>query len=122
MAHFAELDENNTVKQVIVVGNENLINENGEEVEELGVNFLEDLFGHRNWKQTSYNNNFRKKYACIGDTYREDKDCFIGEQPFPSWSLNEETMEWDPPVPKPIIAGTFYVWVESELKWKNLVE
>ena len=75
MAHFAELDENNIVKQVLVVHNNELL-VNGVETESKGVDFLESLFGHRNWKQTSYNNSMRGQYAGIGMRYNSETDAF----------------------------------------------
>lgn len=79
MAHFAKLDENNVVTQVIVVSNDVLI-DNGDEREELGVQFCHNLFGGR-WVQTSYNASFRGVFAGIGFTYDEVKDEFIAPPP-----------------------------------------
>lgn len=75
MAHFAELDTNNIVMQVIVVHNNELLVD-GVETESKGVDFLESLFGHRNWKQTSYNHNMRGRYAGIGMRYNAELDEF----------------------------------------------
>lgn len=77
MAHFAELDENNTVINVIVVSNDDCLDADGNESELIGIDFLENLFGHRRWVQTSYNGNIRGKYAGIGDTYDKKKNKFI---------------------------------------------
>lgn len=78
MAHFAKLDENNVVLEVICLHNNELLDENGVEKEELGVKFLTEWSGgHTNWKQTSYNNNFRGRYAGIGHIYDPEKDEFI---------------------------------------------
>lgn len=78
MAHFAKLDENNKVIQVIVVSNNDILDENGEENEEIGIEFCRMLTGKEtNWKQTSYNNNFRGRYAGIGMYYDEINDEFI---------------------------------------------
>lgn len=94
MAHFAELDENNIVKQVIVVHNNELL-DNGIESEDKGIAFCQSLFGG-NWKQTSYNGNFRKNYAGIGFTWDEEIDAFIPPKPEEgSWILNEETCQWE---------------------------
>ena len=100
MAHFAKLDENNVVLAVHVVNND-VITNNGVESEQLGIDFLTQLHGHINWKQTSYNNNFRKNYAGIGDLYDSVRDAFIPPKLFESWSLNEETCLWDPPTSYP---------------------
>jgi len=76
MAHFAELDETNTVKQVIVVHNNELLDENGIESEQKGIDFCVNLFGGK-WIQTSYNGNFRGRYAGIGMIYDPVNDEFI---------------------------------------------
>jgi len=78
MAHFAELDENNKVISVVVVNNESL---NIDREEESGINLLETLLGHRNWKQTSYTNSIRYNYAGIGYTYDPIDDAFIAPAP-----------------------------------------
>ena len=78
MAHFAEIDENNIVQQVIVVNNEVLLDENGFEQEAIGIKFCQDLLSGR-WVQTSYNNNFRGTFAGIGFKYDETADIFIGQ-------------------------------------------
>lgn len=93
MAHFAELDENNVVKQVIVVHNNELL-DNGFESEAKGIAFCQSLFGG-NWKQTSYNNNIRKNFAGIGYTYDEQRDAFIPPKPEGDWILNEDTCQWE---------------------------
>ena len=124
MAHFAELDENNVVKQVIVVSNNDTHDVNGIENEELGVAFCKRLFGlNTNWKQTSYNGNIRVRYAGIGYTYNPTLDAFIPPKPYPSWILNPTTANWDPPVPMPertpeeIAAGYYYTWDEPNQNW-----
>lgn len=116
MAHFAELNESNIVTQVIVVANAELM-DNGLESESKGVNFLESLYGHRNWKQTSYNGNQRKNYAGIGFRYDAGRDAFIPPQPFASWTLDETTCRWVPPVAYPDDGG-IYSWSESSLQWE----
>lgn len=115
MAHFAELDENNVVLRVIVVNTQDNSTADGVEKESIGQAFCERLFGGR-WVQTSYNNKIRKRYAGIGYTYNETLDAFISPQPFPSWTLNNETADWDPPVPMPT-DGKMYNWDESKTKW-----
>lgn len=100
MAHFAELDENNVVKRVVVVSNDITYDGNGIEREELGIQYLQNQFGG-NWVQTSINNNFRKNFAGIGYLYDSVKNAFIPPKPFPSWSLDEVTSTWVPPLPKP---------------------
>ena len=115
MAHFAQLDDNNIVTQVIVVNNSELLDENGQESEAKGIAFCQLLFGG-NWKQTSYNATFRKNYAGIGFTYDLARDAFIAPKPFPSWVLDEETCEWQPPVARPT-DGKVYTWDEDNQQW-----
>ena len=119
MAHFAELDENNVVKQVIVVHNNELLDDEGQENEAKGVEFCNSLFGHTNWVQTSYNNNMRKQFAGVGYTYDSDKDVFVAPQPFPSWSLDDNS-DWQAPTPMPE-DDNLYSWNEETQNW-DLVE
>ena len=115
MAHFAELNEQNVVTQVIVVHNNELL-DNGVESEAKGVAFCQSLFGHDRWKQTSYNATIRKNYAGVGYNYDATRDAFIPPQPFPSWSLDETTCRWVPPVPMPSEGGP-YKWDEQATNW-----
>jgi hypothetical protein len=93
MAHFAEIDETNTVVQVIVVHNNELL-DNGVESEAKGVAFCQSLLGG-NWVQTSYNGNIRKNYAGIGFTYDAVRDAFIPPKPTEGeWVLDEDTCNW----------------------------
>jgi hypothetical protein len=119
MAHFAKLDENNAVLAVHVVNND-VITIDGIESEQIGIDFLTQLHGYANWKQTSYNNNIRKNYAGIGDIYNEELDAFIAPKPYNSWILNEEECQWEAPVAYPNDDG-IYTWNESTLSW-DLVE
>jgi hypothetical protein len=115
MAHFAELDDNNVVLRVIVVHNNDCLDANGNESEAVGAGFCSKLLGG-NWKQTSYNANIRKNYAGIGFTYRADLDAFVPPQPYPSWILNTDTAQWEPPVPYPT-DGKRYTWDETTQSW-----
>jgi hypothetical protein len=115
MAHFAKLDENNVVTQVIVVANSDTADAFGVEKEHIGAAFCERLFGGT-WKQTSYNGNKRKNYAGIGFTYREDIDAFVPPQPYASWTLNETTARWEAPVAMPGDGG-MYFWDEDNQQW-----
>lgn len=112
MAHFSKLDENNTVIQVVVVSNEVTMPDGVNENEQLGIDFLSARHGGV-WKQTSYNNNFRKQYAGMGFTFDEAADVFVAHQPFPSWSL-DGNHDWQPPVAQP--EGE-YLWNESAQSW-----
>lgn len=105
MSHFAKLDENNIVTNV-VVGNNSLPNE--------GYDWIVSRIGGR-WIQTSYNGNFRKRFAGIGYYYDEELDAFIMPKPYESWVLNQETADWEPPVAKPEDGS--YVWDESSGSW-----
>jgi hypothetical protein len=119
MAHFAELDENNVVKQVIVVHNNELKGANGVEYENKGVEFCNSLFGHTSWVQTSYNHSMRKQFAGVGYTYDDVNDIFIAPQPFPSWSLDDNS-DWQAPTPMPE-DDNMYSWNEDTQSW-DLVE
>jgi len=122
MAHFAQIDANNVVTQVIVIANKDTADANGVENEYIGAAFCEKLFGGT-WKQTSYHGNIRKNYAGIGYTYNADIDAFVPPKPYASWILNNETAQWEAPVPMPVDAGTgeppkMYTWDEDTKSWK----
>lgn len=115
MAHFAQLDDSNTVLQVIVVANEELLLD-GVESEVKGVIFCKSLFGEdTKWVQTSYNGNKRKNYAGIGFIYDPIADHFYAPQPFPSWVLNDDAL-WEAPVARPT-DGKKYTWNEDTQEW-----
>ena len=121
MAHYAELDSNNVVKQVIVVSNADTSTAQGEEKESIGIAFCERLLGGT-WVKTSYNATIRKNYAGIGYTYDKDRDAFIPSKPYASWVLNETTCLWDAPVAYPTDIGTTeepkrYSWNEETIGW-----
>jgi hypothetical protein len=118
MAHFAQLDENNVVLQVIVVDNKDTADANGVEKEHIGAAFCEKLFGGT-WKQTSYNGNKRKNYAGIGYKYHADIDAFVPPKPFASWVLNTEKAMYEAPTAMPTDAGEdeYYKWDEDTTSW-----
>ena len=134
MAHFAKLDENNIVTQVIVVSNDDCTDPHtGQEDEVLGIAFCKKLLGG-NWKQTSYNNNMRGNYAGIGYTYMSNvatlgvgsTDVFIGQQPHASWTVGIQTAQWYSPIgDAPTLtdaereAGKYYEWDESAYQADN---
>ena len=120
MASFAKIGLNNKVIEVQSVVNEVLHDSNGVEQEVNGIDFLTKLTGWAIWKQTSYNNNFRKNFAGIGMTYDEDKDAFIPKKPYASWILNEETCQWEAPSAMPD-DGKKYEWNESTTSWDEIV-
>ena len=119
MAHFAQLDDSNTVIQVIVVHNNELMLD-GQENETKGVIFCKSLYGENTrWKQTSYNITFRKNFAAPGYIYDESRDAFIPPKFFASWILNENTCHWEAPVPYPIDGG-LYDWNEENQIWVKI--
>ncbi len=116
MAHFAELGIDNRVLRVIVVANENNLDADGNENEVFGAKFCRDLLGGT-WKQTSYNNSFRKRFAGLNFTYDSEKDAFIPPKPFDSWALDESTLDWNAPVAYPTDEND-YIWDEPTASWK----
>lgn len=120
MEYFAKLDSNNNVLEVFPVSREDTTDSNGEVVEQIGIDFLENLFGYTLWKRTSQTGEFRKTYAGIGMKYDTDADGFYSpEQPFPSWTLNKDTLEWEAPVPYPN-DGEKYEWIEVSQSWAKV--
>jgi hypothetical protein len=125
MASFAKI-ENNIVIAVHSVVNEVLKDSNGVEQENIGIDFLKNLHGWENWKQTSYNTHggvhklggtpFRKNHASIGYVYDSKRDAFIPPKPFNSWILNEQTCNWDAPIAYPT-DGQIYSWNEETQSW-----
>ena len=105
MSHFAKIDSNNIVTDVIVA-EQDFINSGA-----VGDSFL--------WIQTSYNGNFRKNYAGIGFTYDKERDAFIPPQPYPSWTLKEDTCLWEAPIPYPD-DGNMYEWNETNQEWDEV--
>ena len=131
MAHFAQIDSNNIVTQVIVVADADTADAQGNHMESIGIAFCQRLIGG-NWKQTSYNTHggvhslggtpFRKNYAGLGYTYDAQRDAFIPPKPYASWVLNETTCLWNAPVAMPSDAGQgeppkMYTWNENTTSW-----
>ena len=133
MASFAKIGLNNKVIEVLSVHDNELKDANGVEQEINGIDFLTKLTGWAIWKQTSYNTHagehllggtpFRKNHAAIGYTYDEDKDAFIPPKPtlYPSWILNKDTCQWEPPIEKPSgeTPENRYVWDEENQQWNQ---
>jgi len=124
MAHFAELNNSNEVLRVIVISNDD-VEANGGELSSEAETFVASIVPHSEdgtaWKQTSYNNNFRKQYAGIGDTFDSSKDKFIKPKPYPSWSLDSND-DWEAPVTYPTITEidskpVLISWDEDNQKW-----
>lgn len=131
MAHFAKIDSNNIVEEIIVVNNAVLLDGDGVEQEQLGIDFLSNLTGHANWKQTSYNTisgqhtdggtPLRKNFAKIGMIYDATKNAFYESQDYPSWVLNDTTCIWEAPIARPSDDSheTPYTWNEDAYQADN---
>ena len=121
MAHFAELNSSNEVLRVIVVSNDD-VNANGGDQHADAETFVTTIVPHSTggvaWKQCSYNHNFRKQYAGKGYTYNPSKDKFIADKPYPSWTLDSND-DWQAPVNKPN-DGKRYSWNETDRQWEEL--
>ena len=120
MAHFARVNDNNRVENIIVINNDVV----GEpelafpETESVGQTFIKEVLGFDGtWLQTSYNNSFRKNFASSNGFYDPESDIFISPQPFDSWTLSEETKDWESPIPYPE-DGLDYFWNERTLSWE----
>jgi hypothetical protein len=121
MAHFAQIDNENIVLNVVVISNDDIQDLTFPESESIGIAFCKKLFGSdTNWVQTSYNGSFRKNYAEIGGVYDSSMDAFIGIKTYPSWVLNDETCLWQAPVVYPD-DGKYYIWNEDNLTWREVV-
>jgi len=119
MAHFAQLNEENLVTQVIVVANQDTADQDGVENEAIGIAFCTNLLGGR-WVQTSYNAKIRKNYAGIGYKYDADLDAFVPPQPYASWTLNDDA-QWEAPVAMPE-NDKRYIWDEESTSWIEVKE
>lgn len=109
MAHFAKI-ENNIVTQVIVADTQEWCESN------LGGEWLQTSYNTYGGKHTLGGTPFRKNYAGVGYTYDRERDAFIPPQPYPSWTLNEETCLWESPIPYPEDGG-LYNWDEEKVAW-----
>ena len=118
MAHFAKIGVNNKVLQVVCVNNDVILDADGVENEAMGIAFCRNLFGG-DWLQTSYNGRIRKNFASVGFSYDTDRDAFIPPQPYPSWTLNEDSCLWGAPVARPN-DGNIYTWNEAQLQWEPI--
>ena len=145
MAHFAILNTENIVIDIVVLNDEDVLDENGFISEEKGIIFLKNFYANQNLniKRTCYNTRggihyqsnsnipsedqskaFRKTHAGLGYKYDNDRDAFISPKPFNSWILNETTCLWEPPLPYPIDRSLpitnstpVYIWDEENIKW-----
>jgi hypothetical protein len=127
MAHFAKIGLDSKVIRVSVVDNKNLLDADGNEVESIGVTYLNGVYGDDDtyiWKQTSYNGTFRKNFAGIGYTYDSVRDAFIPPNEYGSWVLNDETCIWENPVLRPDLETNSFggyknkwFWDEDTVSW-----
>jgi hypothetical protein len=120
MAHFARLNDNNIVEDIHVVANY-VIEINGIESEQAGINFLKQIHGDFIWKQTSYNATLRKNFASIGSQYDLMRDAFISPKPYSSWVLDEDTCLWKAPIAYPT-DDKRYDWSETNQQWIEVAE
>ncbi len=117
MAHFANINQENIVTQVIVIDNSILLDEKGEQKEQKGIEFCKQLYGESTeWIQTSYNSSFRGTFAGIDYIYLKEKDIFIPPQPFESWNFDEIENIWKAPIEKPD-NNNIWIWSEDQKKW-----
>lgn len=125
MASFAQLDENNNILSIIKISNDEISDENGNEIEELGIKKCKELFGEdSNWVQTWFGNPVSKRYrtAAVGGLYIPEHDVFVWPKPFNSWVLNTETYEWVSPIPFPPLPyanPVKYEWDEYSVSWRE---
>ncbi len=118
MAHFAQINQDGIVQQVIVVSND-VLTTDGVEDEATGRTFCQQLLGGE-WVQTSYSDSFRQNFAGVGYRYDAVRDAFIPPHPFPSWTLDENSCRWQAPVPRP--EDALYYWDEPTLSWVKFLE
>ena len=120
MAHFAQLNDSNTVLTINVIADADCLDGDGNESEAVGIAFCKSLWGSdTTWIQTSYNYSFRKNYARPNFTYDKVRDAFIPPRPGASWTLDEDTCTWEAPVAYPD-DGKFYEWDEATTNWKEI--
>ena len=111
--YFAKLDSNSQVEAV------HLVKDSIATSEQAGITYLNKLHNHSSWKECSkHNSDIRKNAAVIGMTYDADKNAFISPQPYSSWTLNDDTCIWEPPVERP--AGLGYIWNEDTTSWDSI--
>jgi hypothetical protein len=121
MAYFAKLDSDNIVTRIDVVANDVLLDDNNNEVEQNGIDFLRDFYGDANgvWVQTSYNGTIRKNYAGVGYKWDSAKDGFVPPKPHNGWTLDSATCQWQPPTACPD-DGNPYIWDDVNEEWSQI--
>ena len=118
--YFAQIDDSNIVQRVIVVSDNDCVDSNNEHNEEVGIAFCKFLVQDPSskWKESFKDGSQRKRAAGIGFEYDSTRDAYIPPRPFPSWTLNETSCDWEPPIPKPtltdeqVAARGYYMWNE----------
>lgn len=116
MAHFAKLDETGNVIDVVVVSNDDIDHLPFPESEPVGIKYLNSFLPPALWKQTSYNGNFRVRYAGVGYSYMDQYDAFVPSKDYPYFVLDEQRLIWVPPVPRPV-DGHEYSWSDEQYRW-----
>jgi hypothetical protein len=119
MAHFARINDEDVVVDVIVISNEDIRDDEGNEIEEIGIELCRKICGLGTWLQTSYNGSFRRRYAVVGGQFDRQADVFLEIQPYPSWIL-DSNYDWQAPVPMPDDGGD-YIWNEEIQTWDEIV-
>lgn len=121
MAHFASLDQNNVVIDVLVVNNSDVDNLPFPDSEAVGIAYLNSFLPPATYAQTSYNGNFRAHFAGMGYTFYPEwgtNGGFCPAKPYPSWLLDTVNLIWNPPVPYPADMDVIaYQWDEATLSW-----
>jgi hypothetical protein len=122
MAHFARLNDNNEVINVMVISDNDIIDENGNHSEELGIKKCQQISGDDSskWVQTFTDASMRNMYAGIGMVYNEEYDAFIYPKRYESHVFNTERLTWEPPLPYPS-DGKMYKWNEETLSWDEII-
>jgi hypothetical protein len=115
MIYFSQIDENSIVTNVTVIDPSDCKDSNNNISEEVGANFLANLLGGT-WIMTERETGFRKQFGDQGFTYDEANNVFISVKPYPSWTLNNTSFDWESPVPHPT-DGKLYDWDETTLSW-----
>ena len=124
MAHFAQLDGQANVLNVVVINNSDIENLPFPQSEPVGIAFCQSVYGAETiWRQTSYNSNFRRQYAEVGGSYYEPVDVFVSPKPFPSWVLRTSDATWQAPIPKPVAPnGYIAAWNELYSEWDFVID
>lgn len=119
MAYFAQLNSDNEVINVIIVKDSNCQDSDGNHSEAVGISFCQSLVGSdTTWVESTADGSIRNKPAAIGGTYDSINDRFVDPKPYDSWTLNQSTGQWEPPIAKPDSDGTnYYTWNEDTKSW-----